>query len=69
MKYFNYTLLVLSILMVGFNATQINLETPFAKDSLVAIIAVVAALCVVTLSLILLTSKMIEQKYYKLDRQ
>ena len=69
MKYFNYTLLVLSILMVGFNATQINLETPFVKDSLVAIIAVVAALCVVTLSLILLTSKMIEQKYYKLDRQ
>jgi len=69
MKYFNYTLLALSILMVGFNATQINLETPFAKDSLVAIIAVVAALCVVTLSLILLTSKMIEQKYYKLDRQ
>jgi len=69
MKYFNYTLLALSILMVGFNATQINLETPFVKDSLVAIIAVVAALCVVTLSLILLTSKMIEQKYYKLDKQ
>lgn len=68
MKYFNYTLLALSILMVGFNATQINLDTPFSKDSLVAIISVVAALCVVTLSLILLTSKMIEQKYYKLDR-
>ena len=66
MKYFNYTLLVLSVLMVGFNATHINLESPFTKESLVAIIAVLAALCVVTLSLILLTSKLIEQKYYKL---
>ena len=66
MKYFNYTLLALSILMVGFNATQVDLESPFTKDSLVAIIAVLAALCVVTISLILLTSKMIEEKYYKL---
>jgi len=63
MKYFIYTLLGLSVLMVGFNITQINFEDPFSKNSLVAIIAVLAALCVVALSLILLTSKKIEQKH------
>ncbi len=68
MKYFIYTLLILSILLVGFNITQINFEAPFQKDSFIAVIAVVAALCVITLSLILLTSKKIELKYNKLNQ-
>ena len=68
MKYFIYTLLGLSILLVGFNVTQINFAAPFAKDSFIAVIAVVAALCVIALSLILLTSKKIEIKYNKLKQ-
>ncbi len=63
MKYFVYALLILSITMVGFNLSQINFGAPFSNDSFVAFIAVLAALCVIALSLILLTSKKIEKKY------
>lgn len=68
MKYFIYALLVLSIIMAGFNFTQINFSAPFSKDSYVAVIAVLAALCVIALSLILLTSKRIEQKYKEVNQ-
>ena len=67
MKYFIYALLVLSIVMVGFNFSHIDFGSPFSKDSFVAVISVLAALCVIALSLILLTSKKIEQKYKEVN--
>ena len=61
MKYFVYILLGLSVIMAFFNISQVDFSNPFSKNSFIAIIAIVAALCVTTLCLILLTSKRIEQ--------
>ncbi len=63
MKYFLYILLALSTIMAGFNVTQIDFNAPFSEESKVALIAVLAALCVITIVFILLTSKAIERKY------
>ena len=68
MKYFIYALLILSLLMAGFNILQVDFENPFSKDSYVAVIATLAALCVITLCLILLTSKKIEKKYKEISK-
>lgn len=45
-----------------FNATKINLSHPFEDESIVGLITVLASLCAITLMLILLVSKRIEQK-------
>lgn len=54
--------------MAGFNILQVDFENPFSKDSYVAVIATLAALCVITLCLILLTSKKIEKKYKEISK-
>ncbi len=62
MKYFAYIIIIISVGLGIFNATEINLEAPFKGQSMVAIITVVAALCAILLMLILLVSKRIEEK-------
>ncbi|WP_010182553.1 hypothetical protein, partial [Aquimarina agarilytica] len=62
MKYFLYVLLVLATVMMGFNITQIDFSSLFSEENKVALIAVLAALCVIALVLILLVSKAIERK-------
>jgi len=64
MKHINYTILILSTLMIGFNFTQINIKFPFSNDSFIAIVSILAALCLATLSLTFLSSIIIKEKYY-----
>ncbi len=57
--------IILSIIALGliiFNTTLINLESPFTGDSIVALITILASLCVIVMMAILRVSKNIEQK-------
>lgn len=57
--------LVISIIALGliiFNFTQLDFDAPFEGQSLVAVITIVASLCVILMMTILRISKRIEQK-------
>jgi hypothetical protein len=62
MKAFTTILIIIAVLLIGFNAIQIDTLTPFKGESLVALITILASLCVILMMLILRTSKRIEQK-------
>jgi len=61
MKVFIYMLMVLSVILVIYNCTQINYSDVFGKESIVAVITVVAGLCAILILAILLTSKNIQK--------
>lgn len=57
--------IVLSIIALGliiFNFTKVDFSAPFEGDSIVALITILASLCVIIMMAILRTSKRIEQK-------
>ena len=61
--------IVISIIAFGliiFNFTKVDFEAPFKGESMIALITIVASLCVILMMLILRTSKRIEQKAKKL---
>ena len=58
-------LIVLGIILIGYNVTIIDFEQPFEGDSIVALIGIFAALCAIILLLIFITSKKIEKKMDK----
>ena len=60
MKILTTVLTVIAIVLIIFNATQINLNNPFEGDSFTAILTVLAGLCAVILLQILRLSKKIE---------
>ncbi|GAB1856791.1 hypothetical protein MHTCC0001_16270 [Flavobacteriaceae bacterium MHTCC 0001] len=60
MKYIAYTIIVLAFILGVFNATKIDINTPFEGESIIGIITILASLCAIILMLILLTSKRIE---------
>lgn len=60
MKLFTYIITVIAILLVIFNAFRIDFKAPFEGESLIAVITVIAGLCVVLLMAILRISKKIE---------
>jgi ABC-type maltose transport system permease subunit len=62
MKVFTYILTALAVILVGYNLTQINFDTPFEGESMIALITVFAGLCAIALLAILRISKKIEQK-------
>lgn len=62
MKAFTVTLIIIAIALIGFNTTQIDFNSPFKGESLVALITILASLCVILMMLILRISKRIEQK-------
>lgn len=62
MKIFTIILSVIALGLIIFNITQINFNAPFKGDSIIAIITIVASLCVIIMMAILRTSKRIEQK-------
>jgi uncharacterized integral membrane protein len=64
MKIFTIILTVIAIILIIFNATKLNLNALFEGESLIAIITIVASICVVLLMQILRVSKRIE----KLDK-
>ena len=62
MKIFTILLSVIALGLIIFNFTQINFDAPFEGQSIVAMITIVASLCVIIMMAILRTSKRIEQK-------
>ena len=59
------TTIIISVVALGlaiFNCTKVNLEAPFQGESLVALITILASLCVILMMFILRISKRIEQK-------
>jgi hypothetical protein len=53
MKIFIYLLIVIGLGLIIFNATKLNLESPFIGESAVAAIGILAAACAVLLMIIL----------------
>ena len=65
MKILTIIIGLIALGLIGFNLTQVNYEAPFEEKSMVAIITIVASLCVILMMLILRISKRIEQKVNK----
>lgn len=62
MKVFIYIIMVLAVVLLGYNVTKINWDAPLNGDSTVALIGVLACACAVLLLVILLISKKIASK-------
>ncbi|WP_223551325.1 hypothetical protein [Aestuariivivens sp. NBU2969] len=62
MKFVSTLFIVIALVLIVFNATKVNFNTPFEGDSIVALITILAALCAIVLMLILKISKRIEEK-------
>jgi integral membrane sensor domain MASE1 len=65
MKAFTYTLSIIAIILVVYNLTKIDYNSPLQGESAVALITVVAGLCAVLLLAILRTSRKIEKTLKK----
>lgn len=61
MKILNIILVLIAIVLIGYNITQVNFNNPFEGESLVALITVLASLCAILLLRILAVSKKIEK--------
>ncbi|WP_300568593.1 hypothetical protein [Flavobacterium sp.] len=62
MKIFTYIIVVLAIVLIGFNVTMLDFKHLLEGDSLVALIGIIAVLCAVVVLLIFRLSKSIEDK-------
>lgn len=62
MKYFIYALLILSTIMLIFNAFQLDFNNILGQESSGALIGILASLCVIVMMLILMVSRKIKQK-------
>lgn len=62
MKIFTLILNIIAVGLIIFNATKVDLNTPFKDDSGIALITILAALCAIVLLQILRISKRIESQ-------
>ncbi|WP_456868151.1 hypothetical protein [Galbibacter sp. BG1] len=62
MKALTIILILVAVAMIGFNVTMLDLNNPFAGDSLIAVIGIIAAFCAILLLMIFYQSKKIQQK-------
>jgi uncharacterized integral membrane protein len=62
MKILSIILSVIALALIAFNATHIDFNAPFEGQSMIAIITIIAALCVILMMAILRISKRIEKK-------
>jgi len=62
MKLFTIIVTIISIVLIGYNITQISLDAPFEGQSAVAFITIFASLCAIVLLQILRLSKKVDQK-------
>ncbi|MCB4806891.1 hypothetical protein LG651_01425 [Tamlana sp. 62-3] len=62
MKIFTYIISVIALGLIIFNSTKINTDAPFSGESMIALITIIAGLCVILLMTILRVSKQIEKK-------
>ena len=62
MRIFIIILIVISALMVVYNAVQIDFNDPLGEDSIIGAITALAGLCAILVLAILYTSKKIQDK-------
>ncbi|WP_340075998.1 hypothetical protein [Leptobacterium sp. I13] len=62
MKIISSVIVVIAIILIGYNATLVNYQSPFEEDSIIAIIGIVASLCAILLLVILTISRKIQKK-------
>ena len=62
MKILTYILSIIALGLIIFNFTKVDFNAPFEDKSIVAVITIVASLCVILMMTILRVSKRIEQK-------
>ena len=62
MKYLTIIISTIALGLIIFNFTKVDFNAPFEGDSSIALITIVASLCVILMMLILRISKRIEQK-------
>jgi uncharacterized integral membrane protein len=62
MKIFTYILVFLALALIVFNITQLDFNDLFSKESVTALIGIVASFCAVCILLIFKMSKSIEEK-------
>ncbi|MDP5157108.1 MAG: hypothetical protein NWQ07_00850 [Flaviramulus sp.] len=62
MKLATIIISVLALALIVFNLTKVNFDAPFEGDSTIALITILASLCVILMMSILRISKRIEQK-------
>jgi len=55
-------LLLLAIVLIGYNITVVDIEKPFEGDSVVALICIAASLCAIVLLLIFNAARKIQKK-------
>ncbi|GGG34777.1 hypothetical protein [Bizionia arctica] len=61
MKIFKILLSLIAVILIIYNLTEVNFDSPFEGDSLVALITIFASLCAILLLQILRISKKIEK--------
>lgn len=61
MKILRILLILIALGLIGYNTTEINFDSPFEGQSLVALITIAACLCAILLLWILAVSKKIEK--------
>lgn len=62
MKTVRYIFILIAIALIIVNATKLDLAEPFTGDSAIAVISILAAICVILLMLILHISYSIAKK-------
>lgn len=62
MKLFTILLSVIAFGLIIFNVTKVDFNAPFNGESMIALITIVASICVIIMMSILRISKRIEQK-------
>ncbi|HSI70094.1 MAG TPA: hypothetical protein VK941_07665 [Gillisia sp.] len=62
MKIFIYILMVIAVVVIGYNLTVLDYENLIAGQSGIALIGILCAACVIVLLAILLTSRAISKK-------
>jgi hypothetical protein len=67
MKLTTYLITILATIILSFNVSKIDFETPLVGDSYTAVITVIAAGCAVLISTILRLSKKIDRLIKKSD--
>ena len=65
MKLLIKILILLSILMIGYNVFQINWNTPNWNENIIALIGIISGSCALFLILILMVSNKISEKTKK----
>ncbi|MFD1094688.1 hypothetical protein [Salegentibacter chungangensis] len=63
MKFVIYTVIMLALILIGYNITIIDFDNIFQGTSAEAVIAIVASLIVIVLMIILLVSRTIAKKH------